>query len=153
VDVEHLVPFVEAFDRANDHAIGVLAAEAGLANDVRHDSIVSWSDSGMCDLSRRVSGSTSTGTSGRLKRLAAPAAEGSAASGGKLLTSNDFGDPLVSGNRIGRFRECQAAESEASNVHSRHEKCSTLSRSWLDRKMRQIAGFRAKLPSGRAFAA
>jgi hypothetical protein len=38
MDVEDLLPFVEALDRANDHAVGVLAAEAGLANNVSHDS-------------------------------------------------------------------------------------------------------------------
>ena len=36
VDVEHLGPFVEAIDRADDHAVGVLAVEAGLGDDVSH---------------------------------------------------------------------------------------------------------------------
>jgi hypothetical protein len=39
MDVEHLLPFVEAFDRANHNAIGVFATEARLANDVSHTSI------------------------------------------------------------------------------------------------------------------
>ena len=36
VDVEHLLPFVEALNRANGDAIGVLATKAGLGNDVGH---------------------------------------------------------------------------------------------------------------------
>ena len=36
VDVEHLVPFVEAFDGADDYAVGVLASETRLGDDVRH---------------------------------------------------------------------------------------------------------------------
>lgn len=36
MDVDHLVAFVEAFDRADDHAIGVLATRAGFGNDVSH---------------------------------------------------------------------------------------------------------------------
>src|SRR5205814_9070088 len=38
MDVEHLLPFIKALNRADDDAVGVLAAEAGLANDVSHDS-------------------------------------------------------------------------------------------------------------------
>jgi hypothetical protein len=38
VDVENLLPFVEALHGANDHAIGVLASKARFANDVRHES-------------------------------------------------------------------------------------------------------------------
>jgi hypothetical protein len=41
VDVQHLIPFVEALDGANDHTVGVLAAETGLANDVCHGSYLS----------------------------------------------------------------------------------------------------------------
>jgi hypothetical protein len=37
VDVDHLVPFVEALDRANHHAVGVLAGETRFGDDVRHD--------------------------------------------------------------------------------------------------------------------
>ena len=37
VDVHHLVPFVEALDRAHHNAVGVLAGETGLGNDVGHD--------------------------------------------------------------------------------------------------------------------
>lgn len=33
---EHGFPFVEAFDRTDRHAVGVLAVEAGFSNDVRH---------------------------------------------------------------------------------------------------------------------
>src|SRR5690242_1458204 len=36
MDVEHLLPFVEALDRANDHAIGVFAAEASLDDNMSH---------------------------------------------------------------------------------------------------------------------
>jgi hypothetical protein len=36
MDIENLFPFVEALDGAHDHAIGVLAAKARLANDVGH---------------------------------------------------------------------------------------------------------------------
>src|SRR5262249_29959256 len=36
VDVEHLLVLVEALDRANGNAIGVLAVVAGLANGVGH---------------------------------------------------------------------------------------------------------------------
>lgn len=36
MDIEDLLAFVEALDRANDDAVGVLAAEAGLANNVGH---------------------------------------------------------------------------------------------------------------------
>jgi hypothetical protein len=36
VDVEDFFPFVEALDRANHNAIGVFAAKARFANDVRH---------------------------------------------------------------------------------------------------------------------
>ena len=38
VDVENLLAFVEAFHRAHHHAIGVFAAKARFANDVRHES-------------------------------------------------------------------------------------------------------------------
>src|SRR5262249_28193958 len=40
VDVEHLRPFVEAVDRAYDHAIGVFAVEAGLGDDVSHSRLL-----------------------------------------------------------------------------------------------------------------
>ena len=36
VDIEHLLAFVEAFHRANDHAIRVFAGKARLAYDVGH---------------------------------------------------------------------------------------------------------------------
>jgi hypothetical protein len=36
MDVEHPLPFIEALDRADYHAIGVLAVVAGLANYVGH---------------------------------------------------------------------------------------------------------------------
>jgi hypothetical protein len=36
MDVKHLLPFVEALDRADVHAVGVLAVEARRANDVSH---------------------------------------------------------------------------------------------------------------------
>ena len=36
VDVDHLLPFVKALDRANHNAIGVLAGETWLSNDVSH---------------------------------------------------------------------------------------------------------------------
>jgi hypothetical protein len=36
MDVEHLLPFIEALDRANDDTVGVFAPEAGLANHVSH---------------------------------------------------------------------------------------------------------------------
>jgi hypothetical protein len=36
VDVEHLVPFVEAFHWADNHAVGVSATYTGLCYDVRH---------------------------------------------------------------------------------------------------------------------
>jgi hypothetical protein len=36
MDVQHLLAFIEAFDGANDDAIGVLAAKAGLRNYVGH---------------------------------------------------------------------------------------------------------------------
>ena len=36
MDVENLLAFIEALDRANNYAVGVLAAEAGLANNVGH---------------------------------------------------------------------------------------------------------------------
>ncbi len=37
MDVENLLAFVEALHRANHHTIGVLAAKARFANDVRHE--------------------------------------------------------------------------------------------------------------------
>jgi hypothetical protein len=37
MDVKNLVAFIEAFHRANHYAIGVLAAKARFANDVRHE--------------------------------------------------------------------------------------------------------------------
>ena len=37
MDVNHLVSLVEAFHGADHHAVGVLAGEAGLGDDVRHD--------------------------------------------------------------------------------------------------------------------
>jgi hypothetical protein len=40
VNVEHLLPFVEALYRANDYTISVLAGETRFANDVRHDSFL-----------------------------------------------------------------------------------------------------------------
>jgi hypothetical protein len=36
MDVEHLLSFIEALDRANNNAVGVFAPEAGLANHVSH---------------------------------------------------------------------------------------------------------------------
>lgn len=36
VDEEHRFPFVEAFDGANRHTVGVLAVEAGLGDHMRH---------------------------------------------------------------------------------------------------------------------
>ena len=39
MDVKNLLAFVEALHRANHHAIGVLAAKARFANDVRHETI------------------------------------------------------------------------------------------------------------------
>jgi hypothetical protein len=36
VNVENLIAFVEAFDRAHDHAVSVLASKAGFANNVCH---------------------------------------------------------------------------------------------------------------------
>jgi hypothetical protein len=36
MDVEHLLPFVEALDRANHDAVGVFASEARFGNDVSH---------------------------------------------------------------------------------------------------------------------
>src|SRR5262249_44343138 len=38
MDVQNLLAFVEAFHRAHHHAIGVLAAKARFANNVRHES-------------------------------------------------------------------------------------------------------------------
>src|SRR5262249_39377904 len=40
VDVEHLRPFIEAIDRADDHAVGVFAVEARLGNDVGHSGLL-----------------------------------------------------------------------------------------------------------------
>ena len=37
VDVEHLVVLVEAFDRTDGDAVGVLAIVTGLANNMRHN--------------------------------------------------------------------------------------------------------------------
>jgi hypothetical protein len=37
VDVDHLVTLVETLDRADHHAVGVLAGETRLGNDVRHE--------------------------------------------------------------------------------------------------------------------
>jgi hypothetical protein len=42
MDVEHLLAFVEAFDRANHHAICVFAAEARLNDNVSHRTLVSY---------------------------------------------------------------------------------------------------------------
>lgn len=39
MDVQHLLPFVKALDRANNYTIRVSAAYAWLGNNVRHDSI------------------------------------------------------------------------------------------------------------------
>jgi hypothetical protein len=36
MDVKHLIAFVKAFDRADDHAVGIFAPEAGLANNMGH---------------------------------------------------------------------------------------------------------------------
>ena len=36
VNVEHLFTLVKAFDRAHDHAVGVLAGKAGFGNDMSH---------------------------------------------------------------------------------------------------------------------
>jgi hypothetical protein len=36
MDVQHLIPFVEAFDRADDNAVGVAATDTWLGDDVSH---------------------------------------------------------------------------------------------------------------------
>jgi hypothetical protein len=36
VDVEHPLPLIETLDRANDHAVGILAVLTWLANNVGH---------------------------------------------------------------------------------------------------------------------
>jgi hypothetical protein len=38
MDIEHLIAFVKAFDRADHYAIGVSAAYAGLSHNVSHGS-------------------------------------------------------------------------------------------------------------------
>jgi hypothetical protein len=40
MDVKHLLPFVEAFDGADDYAVRVFASEAGLRHHVSHDSFL-----------------------------------------------------------------------------------------------------------------
>ena len=36
VNDQHILPFVEAIDRAYDHAVGIFAVEAGLGDDMSH---------------------------------------------------------------------------------------------------------------------
>ena len=36
MDVQHRLPLVEAFDRANDNAISIFTVETGFGNDVGH---------------------------------------------------------------------------------------------------------------------
>jgi len=42
VDVQHLLAFIETLDRADNNAIGVFAAEAGLSNNVGHWRVLSF---------------------------------------------------------------------------------------------------------------
>jgi hypothetical protein len=39
MDIEHLFAFIEALDGADDDTVGVLAAKAGLSNDVSHGQV------------------------------------------------------------------------------------------------------------------
>jgi hypothetical protein len=36
MDVQHLIPFVEAFDWADDNAVGIAATDTWLGDDVSH---------------------------------------------------------------------------------------------------------------------
>jgi hypothetical protein len=52
VNVEDLFAFVKALDGADDNAIGVLAAEARLANNVGHVEITPRAEQKVCDLAK-----------------------------------------------------------------------------------------------------
>ena len=41
VDVDHLVPLVEALDGAHHDAVGVLAGKTGFGDDMGHDRVIS----------------------------------------------------------------------------------------------------------------
>jgi hypothetical protein len=69
VDVENFLAFVEAFNGANDHAIGVLASKARFANDVRHES---RSSKRKPKLQNKAGGTSQTaGATGQFRVLAA----------------------------------------------------------------------------------
>ena len=60
VDVDHLVPLVEALDGAHHDAVGVLAGKTGLGDDVGHDRVISrrWKCGGKAGRLRGMVGRT-----------------------------------------------------------------------------------------------